>query len=143
MAEYKFRAWKNWCEAQRKKKFFEKKEIMVGNIEGLRTERLLKRCFDAIKFFNTQHKFETTRAQLESKIPEKEELEYKKECLEKQAATKTKYHAMRQCYLRHCDVQYRALMLWKDACTNHSQAMKRMKVRLINEHKRRLNWAFQ
>lgn len=65
MAEYKFRAWKNWCEAQRKKKFFDKKEVMVGNIEGLRTERLLKRCFDAIKFFNTQHKFETTRAQLE------------------------------------------------------------------------------
>ena len=53
MTEYKFRAWKNWCEAQRKKKFFDKKEVMVGNIEGLRTERLLKRCFDAIKFFNT------------------------------------------------------------------------------------------
>ena len=53
MAEKKFTAWKNWCEAQRKKKFFEKKEIMVASIEGMRTERLLKQVFDAIKFFNT------------------------------------------------------------------------------------------
>ena len=65
MATKKFTAWKNWCEAQRKKKFFEKKEVMVSNMEGLRTERLLKQVFDAIKFYNTQQKFETTRATLE------------------------------------------------------------------------------
>ena len=116
---------------------------MVSNIEGVKTERLLKQCFDAIKFANTQHKFETTRAILEQKIPEREELEYKKECLEKQAATKTKYHAMRQCYLRHCDVKYRALMIWKDAANFHNHTMNRIKIRLIHEHKRRLNWAFQ
>ena len=38
---------------------------MVSNIEGVKTERLLKQCFDAIRFANTQHKFETTRAMLE------------------------------------------------------------------------------
>jgi hypothetical protein len=116
---------------------------MVASIEGMRTERLLKQVFDAIKFFNTQNKFETTRATLEAKIPEREELEYKKECLEKQMKTKTIQHALRQCYLRHCDVKYRALMNWKEACKHHNHSMNRVKLRLINEHKRRLNWAFQ
>ena len=41
------------------------------------------------------NKFETTRQILEQKIPEREELEYKRECLAKQTATKTKYHALR------------------------------------------------
>lgn len=68
---------------------------MVENLEGIKAERLLKACFDAIRFGNTQHKFETTRAILEQKIPEREELEYKLECLERQTATKTKYHALR------------------------------------------------
>ena len=143
MATKKFTAWKNWCEAQRKKKFFEKKELMVANIEGVKTERLLKQVFDAIKFYNTQSKFESTRAMLESKIPEREELEYKKDCLEKQAATKTKYHMMRQAYLRYCDVKYRALMIWRENVKFHNHSMNRVKLRLIGEHKRRLNWAFQ
>ena len=52
-------------------------------MEGVRTERLLKACFDAIRFGNTQRKFEETRAVLEAKIPEREELEYKKDCLAK------------------------------------------------------------
>ena len=85
-------------------------------MEGVRTERLLKACFDAIRFSNTQNKFEQTRAVLEAKIPEREELEYKKECLAKQTATKTKYHALRQAYLKHCDVKYKALMIWKENC---------------------------
>ena len=58
MAERKFLAWKNWCEQSRKDKFFARKEALVGNIEGVRTERLLKACFDAIKFSNTNFKFE-------------------------------------------------------------------------------------
>ena len=115
---------------------------MVANIEGVRTERLLKACFDAIKFSNTNDKFEKTRMMLESKIPEREELEYKRECLAKQTATKTKYNALRQAYLKHCDVKYKALLTWKENCKHYNHNMDRVKLRLINEHKRRLNWAF-
>ena len=142
MADRKFQAWKNWCEESRRNKFFAKKEALVGNIEGVRTERLLKACFDAIKFSNTQTKFENTRAVLEAKIPEREELEYKKECLAKQMATKTKYHALRQCYLKHCDVLYAYLLRWKENCQHYNHNMDRVKLRLINEHRRRLNHAF-
>lgn len=95
MADRKFMAWKNWCEQSRKDKFFARKTALVENIECVRKDRLLKQCFDAIKFSNTNNKFESTRAILESKIPEREELEYKRECLAKQTATKTKYHALR------------------------------------------------
>lgn len=57
-------------------------------------------------------------------------------------ATKTKYHALRQAYLKHCDVKYKALMIWKENCQHYSHNMQRVKLRLISEHKRRLNWAF-
>ena len=53
MADRKFLAWKNWCEQSRKDKFFARKEALVGNMEGVRTERLLKAVFDAIRFSNT------------------------------------------------------------------------------------------
>jgi len=142
MASRKFLAWKNWCEQSRKDKFFARKEALVANIESVRRERLLKQCFDAIKFGNTNEKFETTRAILESKIPEREELQYKRDCLKKQTATKTKYNALRKAYLKHCDVKYKALMIWRENCKHFSHNMDRMKLRLINEHKRRLNWAF-
>lgn len=33
----KFKAWSSWCETARKQRYFEKKEIMVSRIEGLRT----------------------------------------------------------------------------------------------------------
>jgi len=48
----KFTAWKNWCETARNKRYFEKKELLVQKIEGIRTERLLKRVYDAIRFGN-------------------------------------------------------------------------------------------
>ena len=34
-------------------------------------------------------------------------------------------------------------MIWRDAAKHHNHTMNRVKIRLINEHKRRLNWAFQ
>lgn len=76
---------------------------MVEKINGLKTERLLKRVFDAIKFFNIQHKFESTRGELEQRIPEREELELKKEKLLKTSATLAKKHLFRQAYYRSCD----------------------------------------
>lgn len=108
----------------------------------MRTERLLKQCFDAIKFGNTNMKFETMRMELEAKIPEREDLEFKRECLEKQTATKTKYHALRKSYLKYCDVKYKAFITWKESVAHYGHNMNRFKLRLINEHKRRLNFAF-
>jgi hypothetical protein len=44
--------------------------------------------FDAIRFHNIQEKFETARSELEQRIPEREELENKKERMIKTSATK-------------------------------------------------------
>lgn len=55
----------------------------MQKIEGIRTERLMKKVFDSIRFSILQQKFEETRAVLNDKIPEKLELEYKMECLRK------------------------------------------------------------
>jgi len=86
----KFKAWKNWCETSRNEKYFLKKELMVQKIEGTRTEMLLKRCFDAIRYSNVNDKFEATRQELEDKIPIRQELERQKEELIKLSATKDK-----------------------------------------------------
>lgn len=92
---------------------------MISKIEGIRTERLLKKVFDSIRFGNMQRKFEETRDVLNDKIPEKQELEYRKECLIKNTAGQTKLHVLRQCYLRHCDHMYKALLIWKNAVVFH------------------------
>lgn len=68
MADRKFLAWRNWCEQSRKDKFFKRKEALVGNIEAVRKDRLLKKVFDALRFSNKQDKFEETRSKLESAI---------------------------------------------------------------------------
>ena len=65
----KFKAWKSWCENSRKNKYFLKKELLVEKIEGTRTEMLLKKVFDAIRYSNVNDKFESTRQELEDKIP--------------------------------------------------------------------------
>lgn len=57
----KFKAWKSWCEKARNDKYFAKKELLVAKIEGTRTEMLLKRVFDAIRYSNINDKFEATR----------------------------------------------------------------------------------
>lgn len=57
----KFKAWKSWCENSRNEKYFAKKELLVQKIEGTRTEMLLKRVFDAIRYSNVNDKFEATR----------------------------------------------------------------------------------
>lgn len=71
----KFKAWKSWCEKSRNDKYFAKKELLVAKIEGTRTEMLLKRVFDAIRYSNINDKFESTRQELEDKIPIRQELE--------------------------------------------------------------------
>ena len=77
----KFKAWRNWCETNRNKKYHQKKKLLVSRIQGLRAERLLKQCFDAIRFSNVQYKYEETRARLEQEIPVREELERKRDTI--------------------------------------------------------------
>ena len=91
----KFTAWKNWCETARENKYFAKKQLLVERQNGLRTERLLKQTFDAIRYYNVQTKHEETRAELAERIPEKEALEYRRECLINNAAARSKIHAVR------------------------------------------------
>lgn len=137
----KFKAWKNWCETSRNEKYFLKKELMVQKIEGTRSEMLLKRVFDAIRYSNVNDKFEATRQELEDKIPIRQELERQKEELIKLSATKDKAQLFRNALKRHQDVMYRALVVWKEACKYHRHSMQRVKLRLINLHKQNLSKA--
>jgi len=102
----------------------------------------VKKVFDSLRYGSVQAKFERTRAILEEKIPEKRELEYRKECLVKNTAAQTKIHVLRQWYLRNCDHMYKALLIWKNACTFRRQVLQRLKLRLIDEHKRRSRIAY-
>jgi hypothetical protein len=114
---------------------------MVQKIEGTRTEMLLKRVFDAIRYSNVNDKFEATRQELEDKIPIRQELERQKEELTKLSATKDKAQLFRNAVKRHQDVMYRALLVWKEACKYHRHSMQRVKLRLINLHKQSLSKA--
>lgn len=86
----KFKAWKSWCENSRNDKYFAKKELLIQKIEGTRTEMLLKRVFDAIRYSNVNDKFEATRQELEDKIPLRQELERQKDELIKMSNQKDK-----------------------------------------------------
>lgn len=47
-----FTKWKSNCEQKRKDKYLERKTAMVERICDTRDERLLQKCFDAIRFNN-------------------------------------------------------------------------------------------
>ena len=51
----------------------------MQKIEGTRTEMLLKKVFDAIRYSNVNDKFEATKKELEDKIPIRQELERQKD----------------------------------------------------------------
>ena len=138
----KFKAWKDWCEKSRKNKLFEKKSLLVERIEGTRTERLLKKCFDAIKFTNIQYKYEETKMELEREIPIREELEKKRDTMIKVNTSKDKYNLFRKMCIRYADVKFRALTIWKDYTTYYNRTMNRAKLRLIETHKKNLSASF-
>jgi hypothetical protein len=96
---------------------------LVDKIQAIRTERLVKKVFDSLRYGCVQAKFERTRAILEEKIPEKRELEYRKESLVKNTAAQTKIHVVRQWYFRNCDHMYKALLVWRNACTFRRQVL--------------------
>ena len=138
----KFRAWKEWCEKARRQKYFNRKEQLVERLAGVRTERLLKRCYDAIRYANVLHRYEETKEQLEREIPVREELQRKKESLQKANSGKDKYNLFRQMCIRYADVKYRALVIWKDNVDYYKRTMNRVKLRLIETHKRSLTHLF-
>ena len=115
---------------------------MVSKIHGTRVERLLKQCYDAIRYHNVTVQYEETKQRLETEIPVREELERKRDTLIKVNRTKDKYNLFRQMCIRYADVKYRALMIWKENVQYHNHIMKRIKLRIIELHKCKLSKAF-
>ena len=60
----KFKQWKDRCQVVRERNYYLRKKLMVERLQGVRTERSLKQCFDAIKFCNVLYKYEETRDRL-------------------------------------------------------------------------------
>jgi hypothetical protein len=131
----KFKAWKSWCEESRKKKYFEKKALMVDKIEGTRTEMLLKRCFDALRYSVVNERFEATRQELEEKIPIRQGLERQKEELIKVSQQKDKVALLKNAFKRYQDVTYRGFQVWRGRVKYVNHTTSRMKLRLINLHR--------
>jgi len=98
--------------------------------------------FDAFRFNSVNSKYEATKEKLELEIPLREELEHKRDEMVKINRTKEKFRMFRRMCIRYSDVKYRALMVWKENNEYHKHTMQRIKLRLINEHKRRVSKAF-
>ena len=110
----KFQEWKTRCLAGRARKYFLRKKIMIERLQGVRAERLVKQCYDAIRYCNVLEKYEQTRAKLGEEIPIREELERKRDSLIKMHRNKDKYNMLRKWCIRVSDAKYRALMVWKE-----------------------------
>lgn len=127
----KFKAWKNWCIQDKAKKYYQRKKGLVTRIEAVREERLVKKCFDAIRYANTLQKYEATQERLQKEIPVREELERQRDIMIKANRQKDKYNLFRSMLIRYSDLKYRALCIWKDQVVYYKQTMQRMKLRLI------------
>ena len=138
----KFREWKLRCIAARDRKYYQQKKLMVERMQGVRAERLVKQCFDAIRYGNVLEKYEATRNRLGNEIPIREELERKRDLMIKNHRNKDKYHALRRCCIRYADAKYRAMMVWKENILYFKRTMNRAKIRLIELHRRNLSVAF-
>ena len=75
----KFQQWKQRCLAARARKYYMRKKLMVERLQGVRAERLVKQCFDSIRYCNVLEKYETTKSKLGEEIPIREELERKRD----------------------------------------------------------------
>ena len=138
----KFQEWKSKCLAARKRKYYLRKKLMIERIQGVRTERLFKQCFDAIRFCNVLDKYEATQGRLDLETPRREELERKRDTLIKTHRTKDKYNVLRKWCIRVSDAKYKALMVWKENIQYFKRTMTRVKLRLIDLHRRNLFIAF-
>lgn len=96
---------------------------------------LIKKVFDAIRYSNINDKFNATRSELEDKIPQRQELERQKDELIKLSSQKDKTYLFRNFMKRWQDIQYKALLLWKENIKHYKHNMNRLKLRLISLHK--------
>jgi len=115
---------------------------MIERLQGVRAERLVKQCFDAIRYCNVLEKYEVTKAKLGEEIPIREELERKRDNMIKMHRNKDKYNALRKWCIRVSDAKYRALMVWKENIQYWKRTMNRVSLRLIELHRRNLSTAF-
>ncbi len=99
----------------------------------------MKQCFDAIKFGNVQQKYEDTKRRLEKEIPVREDIERKREFLLKTNKAKDKYNLFRAAFIRYVDLKFRAFSLWKENVVYHDSQINRIKLRLIELHKRNIS----
>ena len=102
---------------------------------------LIKKVFDAIRYSNINDKFNATRSELEDKIPQRQELERQKDELIKLSNQKDKTYLFRNFMKRWQDIQYKALLLWKENIKHYKHNMNRLKLRLISLHKSTLSKA--
>ncbi len=79
---------------------------------------------------------------MNEEIPLREELERKRDTLIKTSKSRDKYNLFRQCCIRYTDLKHHFLMLWKKNVQYHNHTMQRVKLRLIQLHKRGLSHAF-
>jgi hypothetical protein len=56
--------------------------------------------------------------------------------------SKDKYNLFRSWCIRVADAKYRALMVWKENIKYQSDVMKKIKLRIIEIHKKRLSKAY-
>lgn len=138
----KFQDWKTRCLATRARKYYIRKKIMIERLQGVRAERLVKQCFDAIRYCNVLEKYEATKAKLGEEIPIREELERKRDTLIKCHRNKDKYNMLRKWCIRVSDAKYRALMVWKENISYWKRIMNRVNLRVTELHRRNLSTAF-
>ena len=60
----------------------------------------------------------------------------------KQNNTKDKYNALRTMCIKYADLKHRALMVWKENVQYFNSTMERVKLRLIELHRRNISKAF-
>ena len=55
---------------------------------------------------------------------------------------KDKYNLFRTMCIKYADVKFRALMIWKENMKYQSDVMKKLKLKIIEIHKKRISKAF-
>lgn len=60
----------------------------------------------------------------------------------KMSAQKDKHRLFRQACIRMADAKFRALQVWKDNVAYINEIMRKIKLRLIEEHRRRISHYF-
>ena len=79
---------------------------------------------------------------MDKEIPIREDLERKRDTMLKLNMSKDKYNLFRNLCIRVADVKYRALQIWKENIAYEKDILKKIKLRIIEIHKKRQSKAF-